>query len=111
MGDCGTHDTITHILPVKTTHWLEDYVKKHNKEVERIYGVPLSIISNKGAQFTMNLLERLGFKGELSTVFPPHTYGQVKRTINTLEDMLMVRVIDFKCNWDDHLPHWIYLQQ
>ena len=111
MGDCGTHDTITHILPVKTTHWLEDYVKKHNKEVERIYGVPLSIISNKGAQFTMNLLERLGFKGELSTVFPPHTYGQVKRTINTLEDMLIVRVSDFKCNWDDHLPHWIYLQQ
>ncbi|KAH0748617.1 hypothetical protein KY290_027849 [Solanum tuberosum] len=32
------------------------------------------------------------------------TYGQVERTIQTLEDILRSCVIDFKGNWDDHLP-------
>ncbi|WMV07518.1 hypothetical protein MTR67_000903, partial [Solanum verrucosum] len=31
-------------------------------------------------------------------------YGQSERTIHTLEDMLRSCVIDFKGNWDDHLP-------
>ena len=30
--------------------------------------------------------------------------GQAERTIQTLEDMLRARVIDFKDSWDDHLP-------
>ena len=40
----------------------------------------------------------------LSTAFHPQTDGQEERTIQTLEDMLRVCVIDFKGNWDDHLP-------
>ncbi|WMV09486.1 hypothetical protein MTR67_002871 [Solanum verrucosum] len=32
------------------------------------------------------------------------TNGQVKRTILALENMLRACVIDFKGNWDDHLP-------
>ncbi|WMV07709.1 hypothetical protein MTR67_001094 [Solanum verrucosum] len=32
------------------------------------------------------------------------TDGQAERTIQTLEDMLRACVIDFKGNWDDHLP-------
>ncbi|WMV08025.1 hypothetical protein MTR67_001410 [Solanum verrucosum] len=38
-----------------------------------------------------------------STHFLP-TDGQVERTIQTLEYMLRAFVIDFKGNWDDHLP-------
>ncbi|XP_070019687.1 uncharacterized protein [Nicotiana sylvestris] len=30
--------------------------------------------------------------------------GQAERTIQTLEDMLRACVLDFKGNWDDHLP-------
>ncbi|XP_060170798.1 uncharacterized protein LOC132601749, partial [Lycium barbarum] len=30
--------------------------------------------------------------------------GQAERTIQTLEDMLRACVLDFKSNWDDHLP-------
>ncbi|GKC31443.1 putative reverse transcriptase domain-containing protein [Tanacetum coccineum] len=33
-----------------------------------------------------------------------YTYGQSKRTIQTLEDMLRVCVIDFGNGWDRHLP-------
>ena len=41
---------------------------------------------------------------KLSTAFHPLTEGQAECTIQTLEEMLMARVIDFKGNWDDHLP-------
>ena len=40
----------------------------------------------------------------LSIVFHPHIDGQVERTIQTLEEMLRECVINFKGNWDDHLP-------
>ena len=40
----------------------------------------------------------------LSTIFHPHTDGLVRRTIQNSEYMLRACVIDFKGNWDDHLP-------
>ncbi|KAH0723069.1 hypothetical protein KY289_006113 [Solanum tuberosum] len=46
----------------------------------------------------------LGSKVNLSTVFHPQTDGKAEHTIHTLEDMLRACVIDFKGNWDDHLP-------
>nr|GEX13129.1 putative reverse transcriptase domain-containing protein [Tanacetum cinerariifolium] len=41
---------------------------------------------------------------DLSTAYQPRTYGQSERTIQTLEDMLRVSVIDFGGSWDFHLP-------
>ena len=41
---------------------------------------------------------------KLSIAFHPQIDGQAKRTIQTLEDMLRSCAIDFKGNWDDHLP-------
>ena len=40
----------------------------------------------------------------MSTAYHPQTDGQSERTIQTIEDMLRVCAIDFKGNWDDHLP-------
>ena len=40
----------------------------------------------------------------LSTAFHPQTDGQAEHTIQTLEDMLRACVLDFKGNWDDHMP-------
>ena len=40
----------------------------------------------------------------LSIDFHPHTDGQAERTIQTLEYMLRASVIDFKGDWDDHIP-------
>ncbi|WMV23522.1 hypothetical protein MTR67_016913, partial [Solanum verrucosum] len=67
-------------------------------------GVPVSIISNRGAQFWKSFQNGLGSKVNLSTAFHPQTDGQAERTIQTLEDILRACVIDFKGNWDDHLP-------
>nr|GFB49440.1 putative reverse transcriptase domain-containing protein [Tanacetum cinerariifolium] len=40
----------------------------------------------------------------MSTTYHPQTDGQSERTIQTLEDMLRVYVIDFGNGWDKHLP-------
>ncbi|GKD57707.1 putative reverse transcriptase domain-containing protein [Tanacetum coccineum] len=40
----------------------------------------------------------------MSTAYHPETNGQSKRTIQTLEDMLRVCVIDFGNGWINHLP-------
>ena len=40
----------------------------------------------------------------MSTAFYLQTYGQSKRTIQVLEDMLRACVLDNKGSWDEHLP-------
>ena len=61
-----------------------------------------------GAQFTSrfwrSFQKGLGTKVKLSTAFHPQTNGQAEWTIQTLENMLRSCIIDFKGNWDKHLP-------
>ena len=42
----------SHFLMVKTTYSAEDYAKLYLTEIVRLHGVPLSIISDRGPQFT-----------------------------------------------------------
>ncbi|WMV29710.1 hypothetical protein MTR67_023095 [Solanum verrucosum] len=98
----------THFIPIKGSYSVEDDAKLYLREMVRLHGVPLSIISNRVTQFTSQLLKSflkgLGTKVKLSTTFHPQIDGQAERTIQTLEDMLRDSVIDFKGNWDDYLP-------
>ena len=97
-----------HFLPVKVSYSAEDYAKLYIKEIVKLHGAPLSIISDRGAQFTSHFWRSFqsgfGTQVKLSTAFLPQTDGQAECTIQTLEDMLRACVIDFKGNWDDHLP-------
>ncbi|XP_070048937.1 uncharacterized protein [Nicotiana tomentosiformis] len=97
-----------HFLPVRMTYSAEDYAKLYIREIVRFHGVPLSIISDRGAQFTAyfwkSFQKGLGTQVNLSTVFHPQTDEQAERTIQTVEDMLRACVLDFKESWDDHLP-------
>ena len=43
-----------HFLPVKTTYTAEEYARLYVKEIARLHRVLISIISNRGAQFTTN---------------------------------------------------------
>ena len=40
----------------------------------------------------------------MSTTFHPQTDGQLKRTIQVLEDMLRAGVLDLKGSWEEHFP-------
>ncbi|XP_049351873.1 uncharacterized protein LOC125816323 [Solanum verrucosum] len=72
-----------HFLPVKTTYTVEEYAKLYIKEIVRLHGVPISIISERGAQFTANFWKSfqksLGTQVNLNTAFHPQMDGQAER--------------------------------
>ena len=88
-----------HFIPVKMTYNAEKLVRLYISEVVRLHGVPLSIISDRGTQFTSKfwrtLHAELGTRLDLSNAFHPQTDGQSERTIQVFEDMLRACVIQF----------------
>ena len=68
-----------HFIPVKVTYNAEKLAKLYISEVVRLHGVPLSIISDRGTQFTSKfwktLHAELGTRLDLSTAFHPQTDG------------------------------------
>jgi hypothetical protein len=82
--------------------------KLYIREIVRLHGVPVSITSNRDSRFTSKLWRRLqeaiGMKLNFSTAYHPQTNGQSERTIQILEVMLRLCVLDFKGNWIQFLP-------
>src|SRR3954470_21231125 len=98
---------VARFLPVRSTFKVEQYSRIYMREIVRVHGVPLSIISDRDPKFTSgfwnSLQSALGTKIRLSTTYHPQTDGQSKRTIQTLEDMLRACVMDIGNSWEDHL--------
>ena len=97
-----------HFLPIKETDKMEKLTRIYIRDIVRLHGVPISIISDRDSRFTSNfwrsLQEAMGTRLDMSTAYHPQTDGQSDRTIQTLEDMLRACVIDFGKAWDLHLP-------
>ncbi|GJX15627.1 putative reverse transcriptase domain, ribonuclease H-like domain, aspartic peptidase domain protein [Tanacetum coccineum] len=79
------------------------------KEIVARHRIPVSIISDHDSHFTLrvwqSLHKALGTQLNLSTAYHPRIRCVcVRRTIQTLEDMLRACVIDFGNGWDRHLP-------
>jgi len=74
----------------------------------KLHGVPSSIISDRDPRFTSrfwkSLQEALGSKCRLSSAYHPQTDCQSERTIQSLEDLLRVCVLEQGGTWDSHLP-------
>ena len=68
-----------HFIPVKVTYNAEKLTKLYISEIVRLHGVPLSIISYRGTEFTSKfwrtLHAELGTRLDLSNVFHPQTDG------------------------------------
>ena len=77
-----------HFIPVCTTYSSERLAGIYIWEIVRLHGVPVSIISDRGTQFTLQfwraVQRELGTQVELSTAFHPQMDGQSKRTIQIL---------------------------
>ncbi|PKA63075.1 hypothetical protein AXF42_Ash007871 [Apostasia shenzhenica] len=96
-----------HFLPIKTTDTAERLAKLYVEQIIRLHGIPKVIISDRDSKFTSHFWKKVhtAFNTELkfSTAFHPQTDGQTERTIQTLEDLLRMCVLDFGRNWEDHL--------
>nr|CAC33015.1 hypothetical protein [Antirrhinum hispanicum] len=97
-----------HFLPVGNHYKVETLAELYKKEIIRLHGIPISIVSDRDPKFTSTLWkqlqESLGTKLKCSTASHPQTDGQSERTICFLEDMLRGCVLDFRGSWDKHLP-------
>jgi len=74
----------------------------------KLHGVLSSIVSDRDPGFTSrfwkSFQEALGSKLRLSSAYHPQTDGQSERTIQSLEDLLRVCVLEQGGTWDSHLP-------
>ena len=91
-----------HFLAMRLTDSVLTLSKLYVKEIVRLHGIPLSIVSNRDPRFTshfwQSLQKALGTEIKLSTTFHPQTDGQSERVIQILEDMLRACVMNFKGN-------------
>ena len=97
-----------HFLPVRTDYSLDKLTELYIKEIVRLHGIPISIISDRDPRFTSRfwgkLQEAMGTRLNFSTAFHPQMDGQSERVIQILEDMLRSCAIDYEGSWDRHIP-------
>ncbi|KAL4029959.1 hypothetical protein IC575_008187 [Cucumis melo] len=76
-------------------------------EIVRLHEVPISIVSDRDARFTLKFWKglqlALGTRLDFSKAFHPQTDGQTERLNQILEDMLRACVLEFSGSWDSHL--------
>ena len=97
-----------HFLAVRMTFTLERFCRLYIREIVRLHGVPVSIVSDRDPRFTAHFWKifqkAMGTRLTMSTTFHPQTDGQSERTIQVLKDMLRACVLDHKGSWEEHLP-------
>ena len=69
-----------HLLAVKTTYTVAQYAQMYLDSIVALHGVPVSIVSDRGPQFTSrfwpSLQTALGTRLHFITAFHPQTDGQ-----------------------------------
>ena len=74
-----------HFLAIRLTDSIGVLSRLCIREIVRLHGIPVTIISDRGAQFTSHFCESfqraLGTQLQMSTAFHPQTDGQSERTI------------------------------
>ncbi len=96
-----------HLIPVLrlTSEHLAQVMIQH---VFRSHGLPNSIVSDRGSQFTSDvwkfICKHLGIQQRLSTSFHPESDGQSERLIQDTEQKLRQLVCYSQDDWTDWLP-------
>ena len=95
-----------HFLVVRMTFKLERFCRLYIREIVRLHGVPVSIVSDRDprftAQFWKSFQKAMGTRLTMSTTFHPQIDGQSERTIQVLADMLRSCILDHKGSWEEH---------
>jgi hypothetical protein len=98
---------VAHFIPVKTTLDGRQLANLYISRIVSLHGVPKSIMSDRGSQFTSRfwrkLHEALGTKLFFSTAYHPQTGGKTECVNQILEDMLRACVLAYGSKWEDCL--------
>jgi hypothetical protein len=85
-----------HFFLVKNNYTMERYAEIYLTKVVCLHGVPKTIVSDRGSQFTAHFWESLhdamSTTLTFSTAYHPQTDGQTERVNQILEDMLLVQL-------------------
>ncbi|PKU80890.1 hypothetical protein MA16_Dca009302 [Dendrobium catenatum] len=96
-----------HFLPIRLTDSIEELAMLYVAAIVRLHGMPKSIVSDRDGRFTSRLWRKLqeamGTRLTFSTAFHPQTDGQTERTIQTLEDLLTLCILNFGGGWESHI--------
>ena len=97
-----------HFLPVKDRYTVDKYAELYLTKNFCLHGVPQSIVSDRGPQFTArfwkSLHDAMGTDLTFSTAYHPQTGGQTERVNQILEDMLRACAIIYGKDWETCLP-------
>ena len=82
----------THFIPFRVGQFTETLAERYMQEIVRLHWVSVSIVSDRDTRFLSHFWQslqiNLGSKLKFSTAYHPQTYGQSKRTIQVLEEVL-----------------------
>ncbi|KAE8206965.1 hypothetical protein CF327_g7448 [Tilletia walkeri] len=95
-------------IPTYTTLTSPDLAKLYLQHVFSKHGLPDTIVSDRGSEFTSSfwrsLCKLLGIKQALSTAYHPQTDGQTERVNQSLEQYLRTFTNYQQSDWSDFLP-------
>ena len=96
-----------HFIPTMKKTSAEGLAQLFRDNVQKLHGLPESIISDRRPQFAAGLMRELnrilGIKSKLSTVFHPQTDKQTKRVNQELEQYLRMFIDHRQEQW----PEWL----
>lgn len=99
---------MAHFLPLKSTPSAMETAQVFIREIVRLHGVPMNIVSDRGVQFTSRfwktLCEALKIERSLSSAYHPQTNGQTERTNQTLEQYIRCFTTFVQDDWVSLLP-------
>ena len=99
---------VAHLLAIRDTDKTETLAELYINQIVKLHGVPANIVSDRDPRFTAAfwraLQGALGTELHISTAFHPETDGQTERTIQTIEDMLRLCILDWSGTWENYLP-------
>jgi hypothetical protein len=100
---------VAHFIPVREYYRVPKLVDLYIEHILRLHGVPRSIVSDRGSQFTHSSGKACMIPwARLSTtalLLNPQTDGQTERVNQVLKDLLRACVLTYISDWEMSLPY------